>query len=232
MSFKRSGLRYGTTPPPVTPFQKAGQVWDERIGSQRVQARNWRLLAFGCLGISFGLLGGLAWIVRSGAAAPYIVEIDRNGAVRSVGPAQEQYRPQDAQIAYHLARFVEQVRGISIDPVIVRGNWLKAYDTVTDKAALTLNDHARDSDPFGKVGQRSVTVDVTSVVRASDTSFQVRWTERAFEGGVPKEARAYTGLFSLVLSPPHTPETIRKNPLGIYIHAFNWTPDLVPGDNR
>jgi type IV secretory pathway TrbF-like protein len=33
----------------VTPYQKAAQVWDERIGSARVQAKNWRLIAFGSL---------------------------------------------------------------------------------------------------------------------------------------------------------------------------------------
>jgi type IV secretion system protein TrbF len=32
MTFKRSTLRYGETPEPVTPYQKAAQVWDERIG--------------------------------------------------------------------------------------------------------------------------------------------------------------------------------------------------------
>ena len=51
MLFKRSHLHYGQTEAPVTPYQKAAQVWDERIGSARVQARNWRLLAFGCLGL-------------------------------------------------------------------------------------------------------------------------------------------------------------------------------------
>ena len=45
MSFKRSTLRYGDTPEPVTPYQKAAQVWDERIGSARIQAHNWRLAA-------------------------------------------------------------------------------------------------------------------------------------------------------------------------------------------
>ncbi len=34
--------------------------------------------------------------------------------------------PADAQIAYQLARFVEQVRSLSSDAVIVRQNWLKA----------------------------------------------------------------------------------------------------------
>jgi len=56
MKFKRSQLHYGQSEAPVTPYQKAAQVWDERVGSARVQARNWRFMAFGCL----GLVGGLA----------------------------------------------------------------------------------------------------------------------------------------------------------------------------
>ncbi|KAA8425374.1 conjugal transfer protein TrbF, partial [Acetobacter sp. DmW_125123] len=45
--FRRSTTRYGITPEPVTPYQHAAQIWDDRIGSARVQARNWRLMAFG-----------------------------------------------------------------------------------------------------------------------------------------------------------------------------------------
>ena len=232
MIFKRSSLRYGSTPPPATPFQKAAQVWDERIGTSRVQAHNWRLMAFGCLGLSIALVGGLVWLLRSGSAVPYVVELDRDGGVRAVGPMQEQYRPNDAQIAFHLARFVEHVRGLSIDPVVVRSNWLKAYDYVTDKAALTLNEHARDADPFAKLGQRSVAVEVTSVVRASDSSFQVRWLERVFDGGATRETRALTGIFTIVLSAPRTAEAIRRNPLGIYVHAFNWSPDVVAAEPK
>jgi type IV secretory pathway TrbF-like protein len=52
--FKRSSVRYGRTPQPETAYQKAAQVWDERIGSARVQAKNWRLMAFGCLLLSGG----------------------------------------------------------------------------------------------------------------------------------------------------------------------------------
>jgi len=51
MLFRRPLQRYGQTPEPVTPYQKAEQLWDERIGSARVQAKNWRLMAFGCLAL-------------------------------------------------------------------------------------------------------------------------------------------------------------------------------------
>ena len=227
MLFKRAVQRYGKTPEPVTPYQKAAQVWDERIGSARAQAHNWRLMALGSLMLSLLLAGLLLWIGRSASFVPYIVEVDPKGGTRAVGPAAEAYKPTDAQIAFHLARFVDNVRSLSIDPVVVRQNWFKAYDFVTDKAAVTLNEYARENDPFAKVGRESVAVEVASVVRASDSSLQVRWLERTFEGGALKDTRRLTGLFSIVLTPPKTVEAVRKNPLGIYVHAFNWSQDVA-----
>jgi type IV secretion system protein VirB5 len=232
MSFKRSALRYGETPEPVTPYQKAAQVWDQRIGSARVQAYNWRLMALGSLMLSLILAGILLWMGRSSATIPYIVEVDPRGGARAVGPAAEAYKPSDAQIAFHLARFVDQVRSLSIDPIVVRQNWLKAYDFLTDRAAVTLNEYARDNDPFARIGRESVAVEVQSVVRASESSFQVRWVERAFEGGALKETRWLTGLFSIVLTPPRTADAVRKNPLGIYVHAFNWSQDVNRGEAK
>ena len=232
MAFKRSNLRYGETPQPVTPYQKAAQKWDERIGSARVQAHNWRLMALGSVLLSVILAAILLWFGRSGSAVPYIVEIDPQGATHVAGPAAEGYRPNDAQIAYHLARFIENVRSLSIDPVVVRNNWLKAYDFVTDRAAATLNDDARRNDPFARLGRETVSVDVTSVVRASDASFQIRWLEKSFKDGTADRTTRMTGIFTVVISPPATSDLIRKNPLGIYVQAFNWSQDLNTGDSR
>ena len=41
---------------------------------------------------------------------PYVIEVDQAGAVRAVGQAATPYQPTDAQIAYHLARFITDVR--------------------------------------------------------------------------------------------------------------------------
>src|SRR5215468_10942893 len=84
MMFKRSTLRYGETPEPVTPYQKAAQVWDERIGSARVQAYNWRLMALGSLMLSLLLAAILLWVGRSGSTTPYIVEVDPHGGARGL----------------------------------------------------------------------------------------------------------------------------------------------------
>src|SRR4051812_8003239 len=81
--FKRPSVHYGRSPQPVTPYQKAAQVWDQRIGSARVQARNWRLMAFGCLFLSGGLATGLVWQSAKGSVTPWVVEVDHLGQAQA-----------------------------------------------------------------------------------------------------------------------------------------------------
>jgi len=226
MRFKRPRVRYSETPEPITPYQAAGQVWDERIGSARVQAKNWRLMAFGSLSLALLMAGGLVWRSAQSIVTPYVIEVDQTGQVRAVGEAATPYQPADAQIAFHLARFISGVRSLSIDPIVVRQSWLEAYDYTTDKGAAVLNDYARTNDPFSRIGQQSVAVQVNSVVRASDTSFQVRWTERRYANGEAAGLDRWTAVLSIVLQAPRTEERLRKNPLGIYVNGLSWTREL------
>jgi len=230
MAFQRAAAHYGESPLPETPYQKAGQVWDERIGSARVQARNWRLMAIGLLAALVMTSGALVWRSLQSAVTPYVVEVEADGGVRAVAPALGAYNPSDAQIAHHLAAFIQNIRSLSIDPVVVRQNWLKAYDMVTDKAALTLHEYARENDPFAEIGRRSRAVEVVSVVRVTETSFQARWLEKTYENGALTGAGRFTGHFTLIQNTPRDAETLRANPLGIYIHSLNWGEDLVTGD--
>src|SRR5262245_38608574 len=118
--FKRPSVRYAKTPQPETPYQRAAQVWDDRIGSARVQARNWRLMAFGSLLLAGGFATALVWQSTRGSVVPWVVQVDRFGEALAVAPAVADYRPTDAQVAWHLARFIEQVRSIPADPIVVR----------------------------------------------------------------------------------------------------------------
>lgn len=227
MIWKRSANHYDDTPEPVTPYQRAAQAWDDRIGSARVQAKNWRIAALGALALSFVLAGGLVWRSTQSFVTPYVVELTSDGNVRAVGPATETYEPTDAQIAFHLAGFIRNTRGVSIDPVVVRQNWLVAYDYATDRAAMTLNDYAREHDPFAEVGARSVAVEVTSVVRSSGDSFTVRWREIAYRNGAEISRETWTATLSVVLDPPRDADTLHRNPLGLYVHGINWSKDLT-----
>lgn len=224
--FKRSTTHYGKSPEPETPYQRAAQIWDERIGSARVQARNWRLMAFGCLILSGGFASALVWQSTTGSVVPWVVEVDNLGEAHAVGPAAADFEPSDPQIAFHLARFIEQVRAIPADAIIVRQNWLRAYEFTTDRGALALNDYARANDPFTRVGRQQISVEISSVIRVSPNSFRVAWTERHYENGQLSTTERWTAILTIVIQPPRDAEKLRANPLGIYVNAINWSREM------
>ncbi len=224
--FQRPSIRYGTSPEPVTPYQRAAQIWDDRIGSARVQAKNWRLAFFGCLALSGGLAGGLVWQSARGTITPWVVQVDKFGEAQTIAPADVDFQPTDPQIAFHLARFTEQVRSIPADAIVLRKEWLRAYDFTTDQGAQALNDYARNNDPFAEVGKTQVAVDVSSVIRASKDSFRVAWTERRYKDSALVETSRWSAILTIVTQPPRSPDALRKNPLGIFINAINWSKEL------
>ena len=136
----------------------------------RVQAHNWRLMALGCLLLSLLLAGAFC-----GSAGP---DRPRRSSSRSIAtaacarsaPAAENYEPTDAQIAFHLARFIENVRALSIDPVVVRQNWLRGLRLRHRPRRRDLERvRARATIRSPRIGRITVAVEIASVVRASDS---------------------------------------------------------------
>src|SRR5487761_666919 len=222
--FRRPIVRYGATPEPETPYQRAGQVWDQRTGSARVQAMNWRLAFFAMLALSGGLAAGLVWQSARGT----VTRAGRQARSGAGGCASRRRVSADrpADRTWHLARFIEEVRGIPADPVVLRQNWLEAYNYVTDKGALALNDYARTNDPFSKIGKAQVAVDVSSVIRASDDSFRVEWVERHYVDDALAATERWSAILTIVVQTPTDADRLKKNPLGVYVHALNWSKEL------
>ena len=224
--FRRPATHYGKSPEPETPYQKAAQVWDERIGSARVQAKNWRYMAFGSLILSAGFAVALVLQSARGTVVPWVVQVDNLGQAQTVAAATADYRPTDPQIAFHLGRFIEQTRSIPADAIIVRQNWLRAYEFATDRGAAALNDYARANDPFTRVGRQQIAVEVSSVIRASNDSFRVAWTERHYENGQLSRTERWTAILTIVIQTPRDAERLRANPLGIYVNAISWSREM------
>jgi type IV secretory pathway TrbF-like protein len=218
--------RLSKTPEPETPYRQAQQLWDNRMGSSLAHARTWRTAAFCSLGLASAMAAGVLVLALRPAAVPFVIEASDTGEARLVGPATSAYEPSDAQLSWHIARFIEMVRGLPSDAIVVRQNWLRAYDWATQGGAQVLNAMAEDDDPFAKVGRETVAVEVLSVVRASPTSFQLRWRESTYNAGTLVHVERYTGVATVVIDPPSTPERLQKNPLGLYIHGLTWSRDL------
>ena len=117
------------------------------------------------------------------------------------------------------------MRSKSIDPIVIRQNWLRAYDLMTPKAASFLNAWAQTHDPFAEIGREAVNVEILNVVRRTERTFDLQWRETRFVNGQSAGTERWRALITTTIQPPRTEAELMKNPLGLKIEDISWTPD-------
>ncbi len=216
-----------------TPYNAARHEWNERTGALVKQAYNWRLAFFAQVLMCIVLVAALLYKSLASSVQPYLIEHNAaTGEAVGIGklPAWN-YSPQENEFRHFLGNWLQLVRAVSIDSVVVKHNWLDAYRFTTQSAANQLNDWAQKDERLAKIGQETVSIEVISINPiAQSRSYQIRWTEtvRTKEGAL-KEQHAMTGVFPVKVEPPNSEDEagLRINPLGIKIDGgFQWSKDV------
>lgn len=227
--FPKQTQSYQTSGHEQSPFARASQAWDERIGSARVQARNWRGMALAALGLSGLLAGGLLYQSSRTRVEAYVAQVDPRG--RLVGEIQlldRGYTPTTAQVAFHVAELVRKVRSRPADPVILKQNWEEAYRYLAGDAVTAMSEygaHAGLTDPAKQ--DTAVSVEIVSVLQRSESSYQVRWKETRYDHGSQSAVSYWTGLFTTTIKTPSTARAVFQNPLGVYVISFTWSQEFA-----
>lgn len=215
---------------PQTPFNRAREEWNDRTGALIRQAYNWRLAFFTQFLMVLILAAGMLYQSGHSSVQPYLIEHDSvTGEAVGLGvlPAWH-YTPQENEYRYFLGAWLQRVRAVSMDPVVVKRNWLEAYRFTTQGAANELNEWAQKDDRLSQIGEQTVSVEIVSINPIAEShSYQVRWTEAVrTRAGELKEVRHMTGIFPVKVQQPRDEEDLRVNPLGIRIDAgFQWSKD-------
>lgn len=188
-------------------------MWPVRAARPSVatDVRYWRRLAVTSALLSIAL-GGTLVVTNVQAEV-------RLNQTPIAGTEREEQAVSDVEISYLLLRFVGNVRSLSTDAVVVRSRWLEALDYITPDAAKAINDEMRPHRLL-QIGTRAVMIEVTSIRRASDSALEVRWIERAFEGGQLVQTDHFAGTLTVLI---RRPQKGSRNPFGVFIDKFTWT---------
>ncbi|MCY1003972.1 conjugal transfer protein TrbF [Myxococcus sp. MISCRS1] len=217
---------YGPSKPIDTPFRRAAKEWDDRIGSSRVQAANWRLATFGAGLIALIAVMGVIFLGSRPRYVPHVIEVDQVGAATYRGPAgkvAEEYKPTDAVIRFHLRRFLTAIRSISADTAVVKRNWEEAWLLTSRTAQVALGKYARENNPIARSAKERVTVEVKSMVQVSQGTWQVDWLETTWdERGSPRDESLWRGMFTVAQHPVESELQLAANPLGLLVEEFHW----------
>jgi type IV secretory pathway TrbF-like protein len=216
----------------ANPYVEARREWDERYADLVLGKRNWQLAAAGSLAVALILAAGMVWLATRSRYIPYVVEVDKLGYALTIPQPLTATAVPDVMARmerYEIAAFIRNARSVSSDPQVEQQqlNALLAHARGAADRFLDAYYHADGftHNPFKLAEKQTVTVQIDSILRISEQSYQVRWTEstRDLNGvnlGVPNHWEAQLQTQRI---PPDSNDTIVSNPLGLFVTQISWT---------
>ncbi len=213
----------------LNPYLLARRTWNDRYGDYISRAYTWRLTAFAALGIMALSVIGLVVIGSQNKLIPYLVEVDHLGNVRTAKVAKELKQIDTRIIKSQLSQFIINSRSVYVDGNAQKQALENAYAMLgqSDPATNMLNDYYSTHSPFKKAKEETVTVEVSSVLPISKTTWQVEWRETIRDRtGKLKGKKRMKGVLGTKIIPPKEVKDIFRNPVGLFIKDLSWSEQI------
>jgi len=212
----------------ANPYVEARREWNDRYLELVLERRWWQAVAGAELVVTLILAGGLVWLSLQHKTIPYVVEVDALGAALSIKPAENAgYTADERIVRYQLAAFIRGARQVMTDRIAMKKGLEQVYAYARGAARTYLDEYYRANNPFEIAKTYAVVPTVTSLLRLSPTSWQIRWTEeqRGLDGLLLGKSQ-WEGVVTTEVVPPTSEDTIHVNPLGLYVTDIRWTKQL------
>ena len=208
-----------------TPWKRAKQTWDNRLGKAWREGHYW-MYAF------FLTLAFLVWseythkqLAQARAARPieiFYVAMDANGIGTVLGKAPLQTTPGKAAMEARVRRFLTLTRGKVLDPVAVAKAWKDdLYQWVTPRGAQLLNEWAQERKPALHNPKVSIAVEITRLLVKNDHTYDVWWTEtKRNHHNTREEVSHWSGNYTVKVDKPKDERQLLANETGVFVDYF------------
>ena len=211
-------------------FQKetkdALQIYEEFCIKDARRERKFRIFAWGsCIGFILSLLINL-YAVNLPKQVPLVITVSDWGEAKYVGNISslnyQGLKIPPIAIEYQIRKFVSNFYEIPGDTQVLKKNLRDCYASVDSLMAEKLSNTLKEDNPMKKVGNVFRTIDIETVLKLTDSSYQVDFVisdKNKTASSVSR--RRFRGIISIKLMEPSKNDTI-LNPLGIYITDFDF----------
>jgi type IV secretion system protein VirB5 len=207
------------------PFKEGGEkAYADLLQNSIREAAWWRYTGIGAL-VLFGVSIMLFMhAIGKQKTVPVLINVMAHGEAQYLGKVEGNSSPQvpEAAIQYQVRTFITNLRSIPADPYVLYNDIEMCYAMVTSACEKTMTERLKTASPFDVVGKTRRTVQIESLIKTTGSTYQADWYETTTEGTQSTGKIKYRALVTVKLLPA-TEKTIQKNPLGIYIDAYELT---------
>lgn len=220
----------------VVPALDTRRSYNDRVSEALSSRFVLSALAVIALLIALVAVGGLVHVAQQSKFVPYAFKQCGTQLV-PVGPAEPVDQLDKATIEAwkqgEIAKFVLNARMVTPDAVYQTKAITAVYAFLSpeDAAFKKMGEwYSGDNDAFARGERESVSGELSSVLPLSEDSSQVDWVETVSDlDGSPKKQvrmRAIVRVYRRATTPDTTEESLRANPLGLFVKDYSWGTQL------
>lgn len=213
----------------TNPYLQSKLLWSDVYGDLQTKLENsYRIIFVLSIVIVIAIIG---FVIISGETKikpmPFILH--GNDIITLNNQSQTDLDNIKPELSLMLARdFINHVRSISIDNNVNDNNRIAALSFVTGAASKTIQTFYEKNDPNQLAATIVKHVKITSILRASDHTLNIRWREntRSSRTGDLIKSEPYIAQITYQFSKPsQNPIILQHNPLGFEITQLSWSQD-------
>lgn len=213
------------------PYLQSRAMWNDMYGSLQTKLENsYRIIFILSMVIAVALVGFVITASET-KIKPLPFVLHGNDIITLNETHTQDFAAIKPKLALMLAQsFIRHARSVSRDPIVNANNHIAALSVVTGSATSVLNDFFKKEDANTLSQKITKNIEITSVLRASPTTFDVRWQEetRSSKTGELQESNAYIAQLSFSFEKPsQNPIILSHNPLGFEVTQLSWSRDQV-----
>lgn len=221
------------------PYLNARRAWNTHTAGLMKSLHLWQFVGGLSLLLSLSAVGGLIFIGSQSKFIPLVFQQDANGNTLSVTRADKVSQANIDDYRTAAAHFIENLRMVSRDVELQKKavfqvySFLNGSDAALSKVYSIYKGEAH-LNPFERAAKEVVSISISSVLQASESSWQVDWIEttRNLDGSLKENSKSFKALLTMYQNTEISDvgnDAILKNPHLIYVRDFNITAELNRG---
>ncbi len=202
------------------------EMYEEFVHKDALREKKFRVFAWAsCLGFIIALLICF-YAVNLPKQVPLVITVSDWGEAKYAGNISrlnyQGLKIPAVAIEYQIRKFVSNFYEIPGDVAVLKKNLRDCYASVDSATAEKLSNTLKEDNPLKNVGKTFRTIDIESVLKLTDSSYQADFVLSDKDKSASRvNRRRFRGILSIKLLEPAKDDMI-LNPLGIYITDFEF----------
>ncbi|MCY4329367.1 MAG: type IV secretion system protein [Endozoicomonadaceae bacterium] len=194
------------------------------ITTVKKSTKQWKFISVSCLIIILFQFIFIGYLIKVQNEYVYVARVKAGEEIENVTPLRANIKANSVIKLAFIRQYIERLMSLSIDPVLVKQNWLNNYKLSGISARKALSNFINSEQLTDKIGKETRVINIRTFNAISDNSFQFTWDIISYnKSGEKNKTTAWSGVFTLAtISASKKINLIELyDPFGLQVESFS-----------